>query len=207
MKTLFKKIKEFFSGRKFSIEDFKALCKITGAVLGVFGGLFAFVALCAYASKGRPEILMVPFFSVLGLLLVFGAFCAIFPKEQHSEEKQLIQEPNKPCNGFDDEGFPMKGSPWSVHHDECDDCKQRCPLDERFAQNLKLRVDEAEGRMTLAQEYIEKHFTEEFYSVLNDTVTYNKGEMLRMRVKDIIAILDGTKHTTDILDDDRDDEN
>ena len=34
-----------------------------------------------------------------------------------------------PCNGFDEEGFPMKNSPWAVHHEECDSCRQICPLE------------------------------------------------------------------------------
>lgn len=34
-----------------------------------------------------------------------------------------------PCDGFDEEGFPMKNSPWAVHHEECDSCRQICPLD------------------------------------------------------------------------------
>lgn len=53
--------------------------------------------------------------------------------KKHDERMQLLQKASGmktgPCNGFDEEGFPMKNSPWAVHHEECDSCRQICPLD------------------------------------------------------------------------------
>lgn len=49
------------------------------------------------------------------------------PRAEQTKENSGVK--TGPCDGFDEEGFPMKNSPWAVHHEECDSCRQICPLD------------------------------------------------------------------------------
>ena len=94
IKELLGSIREFFSGRKFDKEGLKAVVTIFGGVFGAFGGMFAFVAFLHYAASNHPEILVAAFLSGLVLLLLFTAFCAIFPKEEvrTANEKEGIKD-------------------------------------------------------------------------------------------------------------------